>query len=134
MSKPVWIATEDGNLRHAKTDKILQVKSFELVKGKRGEMIEIEKPNGGKKTVIRFMVDETAFSFGPKSSGAQPASQPAVSHSRPASASLQQDAHAAGGRVVTLTREEALDLLHVARNLADALADKLIQETVAKAS
>jgi hypothetical protein len=24
MSKPVWIATEDGNLRHAKTDKLIQ--------------------------------------------------------------------------------------------------------------
>jgi hypothetical protein len=77
MSKPVWIATEDGNLRHAKTDKLIEVKSFELVKGKRGEMIEVEKPNGGKKTVLRFMVDETAFSFGPKASGSQPASQPA---------------------------------------------------------
>ena len=47
MSKPVWIATEDGNLRHAKTDKIIQVKSFALAKGPRGEVIEIEKPNGG---------------------------------------------------------------------------------------
>ena len=131
MSKPVWIATEDGNLRHAKTDKLIEVKSFELVKGKRGEMIEVEKPNGGKKTVLRFMVDETAFSFGPKASGSQPASQPAkgATTNVPLSAPGQV-LHVSGGRSITLTREEAVDLLHVARNLADTLSDKLIAETV----
>ena len=61
----------------------------------------------------------------------QPASQPAkgATTNVPLSAPGQV-LHVSGGRSITLTREEAVDLLHVARNLADTLSDKLIAETV----
>jgi hypothetical protein len=110
---------------------LIEVKSFELIKGKRGEMIEIEKPDGGKKTVIRFMVDETAFSFGPKAESAAPAKATAKAPVKKEGSIASLIPGATDNRSVSLTRAEALDLLHVARNLADLLADKLIQETLA---
>lgn len=118
MSKPIYETTPEGNVRKIKTGQLIEVDTFSVQKGHRGEMIEIVKVGGGIKRLLRFQVDEAAFNFGPP-----------VADKGPAGAKLAKPA-----RTITISvpREEAITLLAILRKVGDILTTKLIEETMTK--
>jgi hypothetical protein len=134
MSKPVYIAQENGDLKHRLSGKVIGVESFTIGKGRRGETIEVSKRGGGTKNILRFQVDETAFSFGPAGEAAPAKEKTTAVTKRPAAAA---HVHAAppptvDGRIVSLSRDEALELLKATRAASDLLFTKLLDETLSR--
>lgn len=131
MKKPRYKATEEGSLLDTRTGKTIDVAEFEVIQSGRIPVVKITPVEGKKLKIARYAIDETAYQFGPKEDTPPQPSQSALAV-RP-KAQVGSPVHAGNGsRLISFTREEAIQLLKATRATSDLLFTRLIEETVEK--
>jgi hypothetical protein len=126
MKAPRYVATAEGNLVDKKKGGQIDVAAFDLVQAGKIQVIKIEDRAGKKYRIARYMIDETAFSFGQNGftqEGKRAASTPATK----VTTALVHASQVPPMNAIVMTRDELLQIHGALQSAADLTLRKVVE-------